>query len=63
VGTTSDLTTLPWVGHLSPEWEPEPLRFIGANLGMLAMEAADIEERATSRASIAARVMGPLTGH
>ena len=62
-GTQSDLTTLPWVGHRSPDWEPEPLRFIGANLGMLAMEAADIEERATSRASIAARVMGPLTGH
>jgi glycine/D-amino acid oxidase-like deaminating enzyme len=61
-GTASDLTTLPWVGHQSPEWEPEPLRFIGANLGMLAMEAADVEERATSRASIAARVMGPLTG-
>jgi glycine/D-amino acid oxidase-like deaminating enzyme len=62
-GTPSDLATLPWVGHVSPEWEPEPLRFIGANLGMLAMEAADVEERATSRASLAARVMGPLTGH
>jgi glycine/D-amino acid oxidase-like deaminating enzyme len=62
-GTVSELTTLPWVGHHSPDWEPEPLRFAGANLGMLAMEVADVEERATSRASIAARVMGPLTGH
>jgi glycine/D-amino acid oxidase-like deaminating enzyme len=59
----TELTRLPWVGHRSPDWEPEPLRFVGANLGMLAMEAADIEERATSRASIAAKVMGPLTGH
>ncbi|HEY1529346.1 MAG TPA: FAD-binding oxidoreductase [Galbitalea sp.] len=57
------LTRLPWVGHRSPDWEVEPLRFVGANLGMLAMEAADVEERATSRASVAARVMGPLTGH
>jgi glycine/D-amino acid oxidase-like deaminating enzyme len=63
LGTTSELTTLPWVGHHSPDWEPEPLRFVGANLGMLAMEAADVEERVTSRASIAAKVMGPLTGH
>ncbi|MDQ1562476.1 MAG: hypothetical protein QOE85_1817 [Actinomycetota bacterium] len=63
LGTRSELTTLPWVGHHSPDWEPEPLRFVGANLGMLAMEAADVEERVTFRASIAAKVMGPLTGH
>jgi glycine/D-amino acid oxidase-like deaminating enzyme len=59
----TELTHLPWVGHRSPGWEPEPLRFVGANLGMLAMEVADVEERATSRSSVAARVMGPLTGH
>ena len=63
VGRKSDLTSLPWVGHRSPDWEIEPLRFVGANLGMVAMEAADVEERATSRASVAARVMGPLVGH
>jgi glycine/D-amino acid oxidase-like deaminating enzyme len=62
-GASSELTTLPWVGHRSPEWEPEPLRFAGANLGMLAMEVADVEERVTSRPSLAARMMGPLTGH
>jgi glycine/D-amino acid oxidase-like deaminating enzyme len=59
----SDLTGLPWVGHRSPNWEFEPLRFVGANLGMLAMEAADVEERVTARPSIAAKVMGPLVGH
>ncbi|HEY5231778.1 MAG TPA: FAD-dependent oxidoreductase, partial [Galbitalea sp.] len=59
----TDLTRLPWVGHRSPDWEIEPLRFVGANLGLAAMEAADFEERVTSRASIAAKVMGPLTGH
>ena len=59
----TELTTLPWVGHRSPDWEVEPLRFVGANLGMVAMEAADVEERVTRRASIAARVMGPLVGH
>ena len=30
-GTASDLTRLPWVGHRSPQWEPEPLRWIGVN--------------------------------
>jgi glycine/D-amino acid oxidase-like deaminating enzyme len=63
LGRDTELTRLPWVGHRSPDWEFEPLRFVGANLGMLAMEAADVEERVTSRSSIAAKVMGPLTGH
>ena len=62
-GTSSDLTALPWVNHSSPSWEPEPLRFIGSNLGLLAMNIADAEERVTSRPSIAARLMGPLVGH
>jgi len=59
----TELVRLPWVGHRSPDWEPEPLRFLGANAGLVAMTAADAEERLTGRASIAARLMGPLTGH
>ena len=59
----TDLTRLPWVGHRSPDWEPEPLRFLGANAGMLAMAAADVEERVTGRSSLIAKVMGPLVGH
>ncbi|NEM90446.1 NAD(P)/FAD-dependent oxidoreductase [Galbitalea soli] len=62
-GAETPLTALPWVGHRSPRWEPEPLRFLGSNAGLLAMEAADAEERLTRRASVTARVMGPLTGH
>jgi glycine/D-amino acid oxidase-like deaminating enzyme len=62
-GEDTELTGLPWVGHRSPNWEVEPLRFIGANAGMLAMEAADVEERVTRRPSVAAKVMGPLVGH
>jgi glycine/D-amino acid oxidase-like deaminating enzyme len=57
------ISRLPWVNHRSPLWEPEPLRFIGANLGTTAMNLADAEERVTGRASIAARLMAPLTGH
>lgn len=62
-GASTPLTELPWVGHDSGRWEPEPLRFLGANLGMLAMRIADTEERVTRRASLAARIMGPLVGH
>ncbi|MDJ0334693.1 FAD-dependent oxidoreductase [Salinibacterium sp. G-O1] len=61
--TESALTKLPWVNHRSPSWEPEPLRFLGANAGLLAMTVADAEERVTGRASVAAKLMGPLTGH
>ncbi|HEY8281045.1 MAG TPA: FAD-binding oxidoreductase [Leifsonia sp.] len=62
-GRASALTTLPWVGHRSPRWEPEPLRFAGANAGLVAMELADLEERVTGRPSVAARILAPLTGH
>jgi glycine/D-amino acid oxidase-like deaminating enzyme len=62
-GRDTALTALPWVNHRSPNWEPEPLRFVGANLGTLAMRVADAEERLTKRPSIAARIMGPLVGH
>ena len=33
----TDLTRLPWVGHRSRRWEPEPLRWLGANAGLRAM--------------------------
>ena len=62
-GRTTELTALPWVGHRSPSWEPEPLRFIGANAGLLGMTAADIEEGITGRPSIIAKLLAPLTGH
>jgi len=62
-GCDSELTRLPWVGHRSPSWEPEPLRFLGANAGLVAMTAADAEERATGAPSIVARAMSPLIGH
>jgi len=51
------------VNHSSPSWEPQPLRFLGANAGLLAMTVADTEERITKRPSLAAKLMGPLVGH
>jgi glycine/D-amino acid oxidase-like deaminating enzyme len=61
-GTDSELVDLPWVGHRSRRWEPEPLRWIGVNLGLRLMTAADGEERRTRRPSMLARAMAPLLG-
>ena len=58
----TDLVELPWVGHRSPAWEPEPLRWLGINAGLRAMTAADAEERLTGRPSLLARAMAPLVG-
>ena len=33
------LTELPWVGHQSPNWEPEPLRWLGVRSMYLAYKA------------------------
>jgi len=63
LGRDTELTALPWANHRSPLWEPEPLRFAGANLGILGMQFADLEERVTRRHSLTARLLAPLTGH
>jgi glycine/D-amino acid oxidase-like deaminating enzyme len=61
-GTDSPLTTLPWVGHRSPAWEPEPLRWLGVNAGLRAMRLADWEEDRTGRPSLAGAFMGRFLG-
>jgi len=58
----TELTRLPWVNHRSRRWEPEPLRWLGVNLGLRAMALADLEERITRRPSVVARAMSPLIG-
>lgn len=50
-GRDSDLAGLPWVGHRSRSWEPEPLRWLGANAGLRAMNWADAAEARGSRPS------------
>jgi glycine/D-amino acid oxidase-like deaminating enzyme len=49
--TESERTSLPWVGHRSPVWEPEPLRWLGANAALRAMTWADTAEQRHSRPS------------
>ncbi len=62
LGHDTELTHLPWVGHRSRRWEPEPLRWLGVNGGLRAMRFADREERLTRRPSVVARALSPLMG-
>ncbi|WP_307835872.1 NAD(P)/FAD-dependent oxidoreductase [Phycicoccus sonneratiae] len=62
LGRSSDLVGLPWVGHRSPSWEPEPLRWLGVNAGLRLAHAADAEEARTGRPSRLAGLLGRLTG-
>ena len=59
----TELTALPWVGHRSPRWEPEPLRWAGANLGLRVMSSADGTEARTGKPSRRAAFFGRFTGH
>jgi glycine/D-amino acid oxidase-like deaminating enzyme len=63
LGKDTALTRLPWVGHRSPRWEPEPWRWLAVNAGLRVMTAADHEERLTRRQSVVARMLAPLLGH
>ena len=62
IGADTDLTRLPWVGHRSPRWEPEPLRWLGVNAGLQVMTWADRQEARTGRPSRAAAVVGRFLG-
>ncbi|MDT7546708.1 MAG: hypothetical protein QOE99_2818 [Actinomycetota bacterium] len=58
----SDLTRLPWVGHRSRPWEPEPMRWLGINAGLRATTVCDVEERLSGRPARTGRLLARLTG-
>jgi glycine/D-amino acid oxidase-like deaminating enzyme len=62
-GTDSELTSMPWVNHRSPRWEPEPLRWLGINSMVKLPSGADAHEERTGqperwRSAILDRVLG-----
>jgi glycine/D-amino acid oxidase-like deaminating enzyme len=63
-GVASPLVTLPWVGHRSPRWEPEPLRWAGVRGLYTLYRAADhLEARSgSSRTSPLASVGDAISG-
>jgi glycine/D-amino acid oxidase-like deaminating enzyme len=61
-GRDTELTRLPWVGHRSRLWEPEPLRWLGANAGLRAMAWADAAEQRRGRPSRMASAVNAMMG-
>jgi glycine/D-amino acid oxidase-like deaminating enzyme len=59
----SELTRLPWVGHTSRRWEPEPLRWLGVNGGRLLMASSDRSEERTGKPAKLARAFGRFIGY
>ncbi len=62
-GRETTRTALPWVGHPARGWEPEPLRWLGVNAGLLVAGAADAHERRTGRPSPLGTALSRLTAH
>ena len=51
LGRDTDLVSLPWVGHRSRRWEPEPLRYLASSAIVRMLGAADsYEDRHDRRA-------------
>ena len=56
----SDLVTMPWVGHRSPRWEPEPLRFLASRAIVATLGSADRAEDRSDRAAWRTRLVRPF---
>lgn len=57
------VVSLPWVSRRSRRWEPEPLRWIGANAARAVMGSADRAERRTGRPARRAAIVDRVIGH
>jgi glycine/D-amino acid oxidase-like deaminating enzyme len=62
-GEESELTRLPWVGHRSRVWEPEPLRWLGVNGGRLLLTGADRAETRSGKPARSARAFARFIGY
>ena len=62
-GQESELTRLPWVGHRSRSWEPEPLRWLGVNAGRLLLTGADRAEARSGKPARSAKAFARFIGY
>lgn len=60
LGEGSDHTRMPWVGHRSPRWEPEPLRYLASTAIVKILMGADAYEDRTGRMAKRARLVKPF---
>lgn len=59
---TTEFTTLPFVQHRGRRWEPEPLRWLGINTGLVLASWADRHEARRDGESRASRLLDRLLG-
>ncbi len=59
-GRSTERTALPWVGHRSRNWEPEPLRFLASRAIVSVLGSADRAEDRTGRPARRARLVAPF---
>lgn len=63
-GQESPLVALPWVGHRSRRWEPEPLRWAAVNAGLALPASIDASEQRSGRtARVRSWMLSRLVGH
>jgi glycine/D-amino acid oxidase-like deaminating enzyme len=60
LGRDTDLVRLPWVGHRTRRWEPEPLRFLASRAIVRTLRAADAVEDETGRPARRTRLVAPF---
>ena len=62
LGRDTELVRLPWVGHRSRRWVPEPLRWLGINGARVLVESVDKAEaegrEPRRRAALMRRILG-----
>ena len=61
-GSPSSRRELPLVSQKWPQWEPEPLRYLGTTAGIWGTALADSIEARTGKPSLIGKLIDPLTG-
>jgi glycine/D-amino acid oxidase-like deaminating enzyme len=56
----TDLVALPWVGHRSRRWEPEPLRYLASKAIVRVLGSADRYEDRSNRPARRCRLLAPV---
>ena len=59
----TELTRLPWVGHVSRRWEPEPLRWLGINATRWLASSTDSAHARERSPRLRTHILDRLTNH